>query len=125
MPAQRKNLGDYKKKMQEYIEKNRKMKISTMSKTELNLILGIDRKYIHDCRRRAQKWQLDFLNEYDKTCSIIAKSHLKSVLKNDNYKWQYLRSNHRSEFDDLINNNDNDNLIIEINLQNPRNLEEE
>lgn len=127
MPAKRKDLGNYKEIIQTYLRQHKDLKTSTMSRTELNLLLNVDNKYIHDCRRRATKWQKDFIKEYDKACSKIAKSHFKDVLKIPQYKWLYLRSNHKYEFEDLSNDENvestNNNIII--NLSEPRKIENE
>ncbi|WP_342275810.1 hypothetical protein [Spiroplasma endosymbiont of Nebria brevicollis] len=124
MPKQRKELGNYKEKIQEYLRTN-KDNLKKCTKQELNYILKVDNKYIFDCRRRPTKWQKDFINEYDKACLKIGIARLKNVTKVAQYEWLYLRTNHRDMFDDLIDNQDvetnNSNIII--NITEPRKIE--
>lgn len=124
MPKQRKELGNYKEKIQEYLREN-KDNLKKCTKQELNYILNVDNKYIFDCRRRSTKWQKDFIKEYDKACLKIGIARLKNVTKVAQYEWLYLRTNHREMFDDLIDNQDietNNNNII-INIPTPRKIE--
>ncbi|WP_342254146.1 hypothetical protein [Spiroplasma endosymbiont of Zeiraphera isertana] len=69
-----------------------------MTKTGLNLALGIDRKYIFDCRRYQTKWQQKFLKDYDKACQKIANYLLRSTMQDPKYQWEYLRKCHPEEF---------------------------
>ncbi|WP_342267225.1 hypothetical protein [Spiroplasma endosymbiont of Villa modesta] len=124
MPKQRKELGNYKEKIQEYLREN-KDNLKKCTKQELNYILNVDNKYIFDCRRRSTKWQKDFIKEYDKACLKIGIARLKNVTQVPQYDWAYLRTNHRDMFDDLIENQDvetnNSNIII--NICEPRKIE--
>lgn len=124
MPAKRKELGNYKEKINEYFRDNKNVP-TRMTKTGLNLALGIDRKYIFDCRRYQTKWQQNFLKEYDKACQKIANYLLRNTMKDPKYQWEYLRKCHPEEFDDLQNNYEENNTKsnIIINLCEPRKIE--
>ncbi|WP_339046493.1 hypothetical protein [Spiroplasma endosymbiont of Colias croceus] len=124
MPAKRKELGNYKEKINEYFRDNKNVP-TRMTKTGLNLALGIDRKYIFDCRRYQTKWQQKFLKDYDKACQKIANYLLRSTMQDPKYQWEYLRKCHPEEFDDLQENyqdNTTKNNII-INICEPRKIE--
>lgn len=110
MPAKRKDLGNYKLKIKKYLNKENQ----PWTKQGLNLSLGIDRKYIHDCRRRSQKWQKEFLKEYDKAINRIEVELLRGALVLPQYKWEYWKIAYPQE------QQETNSINIEVNLQQPR-----
>ncbi len=124
MPAKRKELWNYKLKIQEYFRENKNFP-TRMTKTGLNLALGIDRKYIFDCRHYQKKWQQKFLKDYDKACQKIANYLFRNTMKDPKYQWEYLRKCHREEFHDLQDNLKDNSIqtIIIINICEPRKAE--
>lgn len=118
MPKQRKELGNYDVIISNYLRTKNK----TLTPQGLNNALGIDRKFIFDCRRRSNPWQRNFLKSYDKARSIISTHMLeKSLVKPELIYTHWLKS-HPNEFD--INEDDNNtqsNIII--NICEPRKIE--
>ncbi|WP_308150047.1 hypothetical protein [Spiroplasma sp. AdecLV25b] len=118
MPTQRKYLGNYEVTISNYLRTKNKI----LTPQGLNNALGIDRKYIFDCRRRSSPWQRNFLKSYDKARSIISTHMLEKALVKPEIIYQHWLKSHPNEFD--INEEDNNtqsNIII--NIIEPRKIE--
>lgn len=117
MAKNRKELGNYEQKIKIYFETK-----SIWTKAGLLLFLGIDRKYIADCRRREKKWQKDFMQIYKVAEQRILEQRLEKALTKPELNWEYIKSAFPHEFN-IENNNINNEIII--NLQNDRDIENE
>ncbi|WP_342275741.1 hypothetical protein [Spiroplasma endosymbiont of Nebria brevicollis] len=118
MPKQRKELGDYEVKISNYLRTKNK----TLTPQGLNNALGIDRKFIYDCRRRNSPWQVKFLKSYDKARSIISTHMLEKALVTPQLIYEHWRKSHPNEFDINEEDNNTQNDII-INITEPRKIE--
>ncbi|WP_342277157.1 hypothetical protein [Spiroplasma endosymbiont of Nebria brevicollis] len=118
MPKQRKELGDYEVKISNYLRTKNK----TLTPQGLNNALGIDRKFIYDCRRRNSPWQVKFLKSYDKTRSIISTHMLEKALVTPQLIYEHWRKSHPNEFDIIEEDNNTQSNII-INITEPRKIE--
>lgn len=118
MSAKRKELGNYDIIISNYLRTKNK----TLTPQALNNALGIDRKFIFDCRRRSNPWQRNFLKSYDKARSIISTHMLEKALVTPQLIYEHWRKSHPHEFD-INEEDDNTKSNIIINISEPRKIE--
>lgn len=112
MPAKRKELGDYDTKISNYLRTQKKI----LTPQGLNNALGIDRKFVYDCRRRSSPWQRKFLKSYDKARAVISDAMLEASLIKPELIYQHWRLSYPNAFDlpDEETKEANSNIIINL-----------
>lgn len=113
MAPKRKDLGDFNKKIDDYLAEN-----VIHTKQGLRLRLGINNEYITDCKSRNQIWKKEFMKKWKWACAVMWDEHIQNTLIKPELRFRYFTEwDFRKELqeDEKIDNN------ININIDTPRN----
>lgn len=123
MPEKEKKYGEklsvnYKTQIDNYL----RTKKVILTPQGLNNALGIDRKFVYDCRRRSNPWRKNFIKDYDNARAIISTHMLEKSLVKPELIYKHWQVSYPNEFD--INEDDNNTQTnIIINISEPRKIE--
>ncbi|WP_342266046.1 hypothetical protein [Spiroplasma endosymbiont of Villa modesta] len=123
MPEKEKKYGEklsvnYKTQIDNYL----RTKKVILTPQGLNNALGIDRKFVYDCRRRSNPWRKKFIKDYDNARAIISTHMLEKSLVKPEIIYKHWQVSYPNEYD--INEEDNNSKSnIIINICEPRKIE--